>query len=782
MHLRWLLILAPLLSSSERKDDAVHSRNAATAGSASVGLAGIDLATHAPVDAEASPSVDGATSTQAATESAASSAVESVAPDSGTVANPVTDSNQVGANLPLILQAWKSRVDENHGVHPWNRQHDGMRVWQEWIALMTLAREGTPELRKKTGLALQKYVVGGNIKPLGFIGTSLPVPGYDQGDFDMSLLGCTTMMELFRNDRLLLTDATLLHLIKSVSRTWGQTPKAYFDVVFVSVPETENHLFMTESSRYLTNQLIWENGRGLPQLTALRDSLVRTGVVIDNSQGMLKRLLLKVMQQAMRKGFFEFNAQIYQRFTIHALDNLFTFAGDSTVTAGAGCLLDYLSAVFAFQSFDAIRYGPYRRSSEAYDDSSLIDRDAACSFFGAQSGAYAWDPVSPRGLWRNQEPHASMALYSVVLKYRVPDPILAYMRDRPAEYRAEIRSAYAGNGSRARPTEVYYGSRNFLLSAGGRYETYAGPNFPTNRYWFSDAPWVYDVITRSGSLILSPRKDRPESLRDILHFRGSQWRSNNMAIHRNFLYGYTPVEEYNGTDWPQAVPAGWPSDRKTWVTRDFEFRFLDRSDAGVYIVLSRLRPSRTYLKWGYQKYLRGTIEVIDTGKVASLGELRDKTLAANSPKAHWPLGPHRYTYVDFSGARLQLDSRYDGAREGIVKADEEHAAQEASLSPVVTLPFPYPWVGESRSEKFRADAEDKPDKTLTALAGFLRLGNAENPLFQVESFRPWRGRIALSDGQGNMYVLNPGTGSYCLANFREWWNPRRKTAGPNLLH
>jgi hypothetical protein len=27
-----------------------------------------------------------------------------------------------------------------------------------------------------------------------------------------------------------------------------------------------------------------------------------------------------------------------------------------------------------------------------------------------------------------------------------------------------------------------------------------------------------------------------------------------------------------------------------------------------------------------------------------------------------------------------------------------------------------------------------------------------------------------------MYVFNPATGGYCLSNFREWWNPRRKIA------
>jgi hypothetical protein len=676
-------------------------------------------------------------------------------------------SNRADANLPIVLDVWKHRVEMNRGVHAWTRRHDGMRVWQEWIALLTLARSASPEARRQTGLALQKYVVDGNIRPNGFIGTSLPVPGYEDGDFDMSLLGCASLLGLFAGDRDLLTDATMVHLLKNVMRIWGQTPKAYFDVVFVSVPETENHLFMTESSRYIANQLIWENPRRLPQLDALRDSLTRRGVVIDNRQGNLKRLLLKLMQQAMCKGFFEFNAQIYQRFTVHALDNLYTFARDEAIRDGAGCLLDYLSAVFAFQSYDGIRYGPFRRSSEVYEDSSLIGNDAVCSFFGIQSGSLADNAAGRKGLWRLYSTHSSMALFSAVLGYRIPDPILWYMQHRQVEYRAEIRSAYAGNGSRKRPTEVYAGSGNFLLTAGGRYESYAGPNFPTAGFWFDKAPWVYDVITRPGSLILDPRKDRPEELKDILHFRGPQWRANNLAIHRTFLYGYALSEAYNSPEWPQHVPAGWKWDGSTYSTRDFDFRFLDRSDAGVYVVLSRLRPVKTYLNWSYQKYLRGGIEVVEASRAGSLDALREKTLANNSAKAHWPLGPRRFTYVDFSGAAIHLNSRYDGNTDGITRIEEPPAAPEAGSEPAIALPFSYPWMGGRQDGGPAA-----------VLAGFLGGGEPEPPLFQADLFAPWKGRAALSDGQGNMYVFNPATGGYCLANFREWWNPRRKIHGP----
>jgi hypothetical protein len=214
------------------------------------------------------------------------------------------------------------------------------------------------------------------------------------------------------------------------------------------------------------------------------------------------------------------------------------------------------------------------------------------------------------------------------------------------------------------------------------------------------------------------------------------------------------------------VPAGWKWDGRTYPTRDFDFRFFDRSDAGVYVVLSRLRPAKTYLNWSYQKYLRGGIEVVDAAKAVSLDALREKTLENNSAKGHWPLGPHRFTYVDFHGTAIQLNSRYDGNTDGITRVEEPQSPQAPSADKEVALPFSYPWMGGNRE-----------DGRASVLAGFLGGGEPEPPLFQADLFAPWKGRAALSDGQGNMYVFSPATGGYCLANFREWWNPRRKIHG-----
>ena len=91
-------------------------------------------------------------------------------------------------------------------------------------------------------------------------------------------------------------------------------------------------------------------------------------------------------------------------------------------------------------------------------------------------------------------------------------------------------------------------------------------------------------------------------------------------------------------------------------------------------------------------------------------------------------------------------------------ARSEAPDSSAKSIPRVTLPFAPP-----------AAEGDGP-----AQAGFTAFfRHAPNPLLQVELFRPWRGKVAVADGEGGMWLYHPATGGYCLADFREWWNPRR---------
>ncbi|MFC1586625.1 hypothetical protein ACFL5V_13845, partial [Fibrobacterota bacterium] len=147
-----------------------------------------------------------------------------------------------------LLQIWKTRVDKNQGVHEWNNRNDGLRVFQEWISLLELERGSSRQRKRRLGKMLEHYVVKQNMEALGEVGTSVPLPGNKAADFDMSLLGCISLLGLFQDDTLLLTNRAYVHLIKNVVRCWGQEPKYFFEVLMLSFQETENHVFMIEST------------------------------------------------------------------------------------------------------------------------------------------------------------------------------------------------------------------------------------------------------------------------------------------------------------------------------------------------------------------------------------------------------------------------------------------------------------------------------------------------------------------------------------------------------
>lgn len=86
----------------------------------------------------------------------------------------------------------------------------------------------------------------------------------------------------------------------------------------VYVPETESHLLMIESTRYLVNQLPFE----------------RTGdEAYKNRTNGLTDWLLSHLQTFAKHDFLEFNSRPYSRLTMHAIMNFYEFDRDRALAA-----------------------------------------------------------------------------------------------------------------------------------------------------------------------------------------------------------------------------------------------------------------------------------------------------------------------------------------------------------------------------------------------------------------------------------------------------------------
>jgi hypothetical protein len=121
-------------------------------------------------------------------------------------------------------------------------------------------------------------------------------------------------------------------------------------VVNFTIPETENHLLMIETSRYLKNQIIIDELPNHSHIGALKDE-----------QAGVKEWLMHYMSGIMRHDFSEYNARPYQRYSHVALLNLVDFAEDPALRSAAAMALEYTMAKFAVGSRDGIRVVPYRR-------------------------------------------------------------------------------------------------------------------------------------------------------------------------------------------------------------------------------------------------------------------------------------------------------------------------------------------------------------------------------------------------------------------------------------
>lgn len=231
----------------------------------------------------------------------------------------------------------------------------------------------------------------------------------------------------------------------------------------IDAPETENHLLMIESSRYLINQL---------QFTQTRDAR------FDNHANGLMRWLLGFMQTISRHDFLEFNARPYQRLAVHSLLNLHEFAQDASIRAAAQILLDYTMMKFALSSNRGRRVGPFRRLQHRINHPANLRNylysdqgDQVAGFFLAFTGM-----LDPSG--KPTSFPASLAftgLLSSLAPYRPPPAVysLAMNQDNPPS----LHRFYHGIRPRlpASPEdaegglEIYQHSPSFLISAGGSF-------------------------------------------------------------------------------------------------------------------------------------------------------------------------------------------------------------------------------------------------------------------------------------------------------------------------
>ena len=346
---------------------------------------------------------------------------------------------------------------------------------------------------------------------------------HPKGDYDFTLTGITPILFLFGDTPEVLYPKTRKHLLSTLLPLEGGEPLIYVPHTCGLVPDTENHLLMTEGSRYLKNRWLALHGSSLPKH--------------DNVANGLEKWLLTLLEELRAAGLYEFNSIPYEGYTLTAMLNLEAF-GSKDIQAATRDLLDQLNWNYVLGSLSFRRFPPFRRQYTYAGDTALNgDRHV-----GLIKVWMSMLPDGPANLGSTESRH--IALWACWSPYRLPDQTARWILNKPSDYFVCI-----GHGPHASP-EIYSGGPGYLLSAGG-----------VNRGERSL------LVARPITLLLD---DGASDLSQVLHLAGPgkefrQW--NNTGVWRDVAAAAGPV----------SIPENWKpvAESRLWRV------FLPKSDLCV---------------------------------------------------------------------------------------------------------------------------------------------------------------------------------------------------------
>lgn len=230
-----------------------------------------------------------------------------------------------------------------------------------------------------------------------------------RGDYDFSLATLTAILYLFGENGSRLYPETAEHLLNVLLTECGGRPRLRVPRSLGLVRETENHILMTESSRYLKNQRL--NAYGSPSQ--------RKDPRYNNRENGLEKWLAGYLENIKKRGFHEFNSIPYEGYTVQALLNLEAFARSEDISGLARELLDTLALNYARGSLDFRRRVPFRRNIRRR--SAALNEDPLTAMMRVWCGT--------AGEFPEKHPYSHQMIIAAALPYRPPGKI----KNRPGK-------------------------------------------------------------------------------------------------------------------------------------------------------------------------------------------------------------------------------------------------------------------------------------------------------------------------------------------------------------
>lgn len=318
-----------------------------------------------------------------------------------------------------------------------------------------------------------------------------------RGDYDFSQIQFTHLIWYFKDSPHLLYPETAQHIVDYLIIDNGARPTLKAPKTLGIVRETENHILMKETSRYLKNQWIFENN---PQAE------------FDNTQNGMTDFLIEHLLEMKKTGFYEFNSNPYISYTFEALHILHMHSKDQEIKQVCKEVMDAENYAYALGSFELKKYSPFRRR---------MTRVTTTSLFGDRHGVLIRAELAKSNkkvLQEDQLPCCfDRTLISSASDYILPEETQHLIEKKSQNYYAKI-----GHGLKASP-EIYYGTPDYLLTGGG---LRIGKRS--------------QIVPRPLSILL---KDEANDIKQCFHIEGkgklNKW--NNTGLYPNIMIGENQV-------------------------------------------------------------------------------------------------------------------------------------------------------------------------------------------------------------------------------------------------
>ncbi len=362
---------------------------------------------------------------------------------------------------------------------------------------------------------LDKIIKNG--RAYGELGSSLSSSSCQRvGDFDIAALGLTWVLYEAAMKPETLSNDTMSHLMLDLI----PSGKEHYEFIETEgcqrVKDTQTHIFITESSRYLNNQML---RRSIPNFKNNPD--------YDNDKNGFNEWMREKLRSFYIDYFDDFNARPSESLNLTALHLLYNFSEDSSVRTLAEGLLHITSALYGTQSSHGRRMAVFHKEQKYNDLSTFYQADAQIAHMSILAGNFK--PYVANGKAFEIKYAKHLALMSATTRYRLPLTILSLILE--PSYNEYLQIFTHNNYER------YYNSATYKISGGGYYKktTELGSE---------------EVVTQAQPLVIFPHSSNETDYRKFIHFLGKKdpTRRDNHCITKNFACGIDLVIPDNIAD------------------------------------------------------------------------------------------------------------------------------------------------------------------------------------------------------------------------------------------